>query len=95
MNKNDHSSKFKRMTGFYSLFSFSCGQVHGLFFHLSSWFAPGKLMIVNREIDNNEIKTVTKVKKENARSQHGWFAREVKGEDLRSSAHKCAWVRTP
>lgn len=24
-----------------------------------------------------------------------WFAREVKGEDLRSSAHKCAWVRTP
>ena len=74
MNKNDHSSKFKRMTGFYSFFfffffSFSCGQVHGLFFHLSSWFAPGKLMIVNREIDNNEIKTVKKVKKEDAGSQ--------------------------
>ena len=24
-----------------------------------------------------------------------WFAREVKGEDLRSSAYKCAWVQTP
>ena len=28
-------------------------------------------------------------------TQISWFAREVKGEDLRSSAHKCAWVRTP
>ena len=24
-----------------------------------------------------------------------WFARVVKGEDLRSSALQCAWVRTP
>ena len=24
-----------------------------------------------------------------------WFARVVKGEDLRSSVHKHAWVRTP
>jgi hypothetical protein len=26
---------------------------------------------------------------------NSWFARVVKGEDLRSSALKCAWVRTP
>jgi hypothetical protein len=26
---------------------------------------------------------------------NSWFARVVKGGDLRSSALKCAWVRTP